>query len=585
MTDSEGPADRPGQLSDYGALLRRQWWLILIVAALGAVAAFGYTSSQPPMYTSTTQVLVTPTGADDVSVLANGRTRGEINLDTEAQLLTSTAVVAAVGDMIGGDATAADLVSRVKVTVPPNTEVLTIAFAAASPQTAQQGANAFAVAYLANRAKQASDQILGRQEARQVQIDSLSRSLQQVTASLKGKADGSAELSVAQAQVQSLSTQIAVLTAEADGLDANSITPGRTITDASLPRSASSPVLAVNLAAGAMLGLLLGLALAQLRYRSDRQLRTAEEVSRRTGLPVLANVPETVGGGLAEPTTPAGRGYVRLRNVLTSRTASDARVIMVAGVDSGSSEVAANLAANLSKTGAEVTLVCASPESGTVQRLRLRPGSAGLSEVLSGSAELADALQVPQGFEQLRVLAPGSEPERGGALLQTQAARELLRTLRRSARYVVLEAPPTKDSSQAQTLSALADAALIVIVARRSTSDQVLDAIEQFAAMNTPVVGSVLILAGRHARKVRTGDAATAAASSGPLQAPPADPAEDEHRADEPAATRDTEDSVDARTDADADDRRDDRTRNGAGGHRPAPAARRSVRSASRSAG
>ncbi|MGI8532180.1 MAG: Wzz/FepE/Etk N-terminal domain-containing protein [Geodermatophilaceae bacterium] len=581
MTDPTVAPVPPAQLSDFGALLRRQWWLILIVVVLGALAGYGYTSAQTPLYTSTTQVLVTPTGADDQSVLANGRTRGEINLDTEAQLLTSTAVVKAAADTIGDNATPAELVSRVKVSVPPNTEVLTIAYRSTSPEAARTGANAFAVAYLANRAQEASAQITARQTARQVQIDTLNRSLQNVTKSLAGLKPDSVELSVAQAQIQSLSTQIALLSAEVDGLDVSSITPGRTITDANLPRSASSPVLTVNLAAGAMLGLLVGLGLALLRYRSDRQLRTPDEVSRRTGLPVLANVPETVGGGLAEPTTPAGRGYVRLRNLLTSRTASDARVLMVAGVDSDSSEVAANLAASLSKTGAEVTLVCASPESGTVQRLRLRHGSAGLSEVLSGSSELADALQVPLGFEQLRVLAPGSEPERAGALLQTQAARELLRTLRRSARYVVLEAPPTNDSSQAQTLSALADAALIVIVARHSASDRVLDAIEQFAVMNTPVVGSVLIPAARHARKMRTGGAANAAAGSGTVQAQTADPAEDEVPADGRAATRGTEDSVDAG----ADDHRDDRTRKGAGGRRPGPAAQRSVRSASRSAG
>ncbi len=60
----------PVQLGDYSALIRRQWWLVVLATTIGILAALWYTSTQPKIYTSTTQVLVTPTGMDDDAVSA-----------------------------------------------------------------------------------------------------------------------------------------------------------------------------------------------------------------------------------------------------------------------------------------------------------------------------------------------------------------------------------------------------------------------------------------------------------------------------------------------------------------------------------
>lgn len=480
-------------VSDYGALIRRQWWLIALLTAAGVLAAVWYTSTQPKVYTSTTQVLVTPTGAEDEAVSANGRTRTEINLDTEAQLLQSTAVVALAADLLGGDVPVDDLVDQVRITVPPNTEVLAIAFDADTAAGAQDGAAAFAMAYLANRSQAAADQLEAREGSRRSQISTLTASLQEVSATLATLPPESAGRAVAQAQIESLSAQISILTAQANALDSTTITPGRTITEASLPAGPSSPVPFVNVAGGAMLGLLLGCGLALLRHRSSQQLDNPDEVSRLTGLPVLVSIPRCSGVWLADVTSAAGRGYVRLRNVLTAQAAPDARIILVAGVDADGSEVADNLAASLARTGAEVVLVSTYGGSATAHRLGLATRWAGLSEVLGGQAMAAAALQMPAGLETLRVLTRGLEPERTVDLLETEAAGALLVSLRRSARYVILEAPPTASSGLAQTLAALADAVLVVIHARTTRAADVNDAIEQFKAMRTPLIGSVLV--------------------------------------------------------------------------------------------
>ena len=184
---------RPVQLGDYSALIRRQWWLVVLATTIGILAALWYTSTQPKIYTSTTQVLVTPTGVDDDAVSAYSRTRTEINLDTEAQLLRSTAVVALAAEMLGTDVGTDELADSVRVSVPPNTEVLSIQFDADSATAAHDGADAFATAYLANRAQAASDQVTARRDSRRAQVSVLTVSLQEVTASLGTLAPGSAE--------------------------------------------------------------------------------------------------------------------------------------------------------------------------------------------------------------------------------------------------------------------------------------------------------------------------------------------------------------------------------------------------------
>jgi len=483
-------------LTDYGALLRRRAWVIALAILIGVGLGLGYTSSQSKEYTSTAEVLVTATGVADDSVLANGRTRGEINLDTEAQLLTSTAVVRLAAELLRNDIPVAELQSRVRVSVPPNTEVLSISVTGPSAASARASADAFASAYLANRAESASDQLTARQGSRQAQIQVLTEVLETATAALRTLPAESAERFLAEAQITSLSAEIATLTAESNELQATPVTPGQVITEATLPQAPSSPILLVNLAGGGMLGLLVGCGLALLLHQRDRRLHSSDDIGRAAGVPVLATVQHSPLVWVAEPASGAGRAYIRLRNVLQASAAADMRTILVAGVDGEGSEVADNLAAALARTGSHVVLVSTHPGSATLRRLWLSEHGPGLSEVLSGQARTTIALQVPAGLEGLRVLAVGQNPGRAAELLETKAAKELLSALAGLADYVIVDAESTAGSSQAQTLAASCQAALLVVNPRTVRIDDVRDAVEQFEAVGTPLLGCV-VLSGR----------------------------------------------------------------------------------------
>lgn len=118
--------------ADFTDLLRRRWPIVLLALVMGVGGGYWAGARQAPIYTSTTHVLVLATGSD------------EVNLDTEAQLVTSLRTAERVAALSGLGVSPADLVERVEITVPPNSEVLKISFSAGTPDRARRGAAAFA---------------------------------------------------------------------------------------------------------------------------------------------------------------------------------------------------------------------------------------------------------------------------------------------------------------------------------------------------------------------------------------------------------------------------------------------------------
>ena len=95
---SKGPPNRwkrlarAADLSHYLGMFRRHWWVVLIATGAGLGLGAAVTSAMPKVYESSTSVLVQPVEQDTNAV--GGRTKGAINLDTEAQLVGSGAVAA-----------------------------------------------------------------------------------------------------------------------------------------------------------------------------------------------------------------------------------------------------------------------------------------------------------------------------------------------------------------------------------------------------------------------------------------------------------------------------------------------------------
>jgi Mrp family chromosome partitioning ATPase/capsular polysaccharide biosynthesis protein len=493
-------ASRPADVSHYLGIFRRHWWIALIATGAGLGAGVVLTNTLPKTYESSASVLVQ--ALDQDTNAQGGRTKGAVNLDTEAQLVRSGAVATGAAQLLRTSRSPIDLAKDVSVEVPANTTVLVITFRAGTAQEAQSGAHAFAEAYLRNRQDTA-------QSGLNQQIKTLSAKIKQLTTALTGinsrlarTLRGSPDEGNLLSLRNNSQNQLNGLTGRLNELTTTTVGAGAIISDARLPDTPSSPNPMVDLATGGMAGVLLGAALAFLRDRFDRRLRSVADVRDRGRVHVLAVLDERTTphfDDVLQPYGAGGRIFNRLRNEILATLSPSDQVIVVTGASRGSAAtlVAANLAAALARTGSDVVLIGAHLPDSVVDAAplaRMLGVSAvpGLSDLLAGRVGLARALQRAPRIPSLRVITTGGTATAAG-LMQSQRLKDTLEALRRQGGYVVIEAPSTSSSADAQGLASLADAALLAVELRRSRRPALLDAAEQLQRVGTPLLGAVVL--------------------------------------------------------------------------------------------
>lgn len=479
-------------MHDYGRMLRRRWpWLLLglLVGLALALAALHY---RPQSYTSEAKVQVAANSLDSTT-LANARTTGEVNLDTEAQLVTSATVAERAKKLLRDSAPTRDIASRVAVTVPPNTSILDISYTAGSAVAAKQGAHAFAQAYLDNRAGVAAKQSKLLTQARQDQIKKLTAQLQDVTGKLAALPPNSPELAFDQAQSDLLKTQISQLTAELTTLTASDLGPGQIITDAQEPTNPASPSPLIFLAGGVMAGLLLGLCVALLRERMDTRVRRAD-VERQFGIPVLATTPRLrqKSGEAVEPlvgSAQATQPYALLQSSVAALLAGR-QVLLVAPLTSAEAgdQVAVNLAAAMASRQGEVVLVRTVPPTGA--RQQPQPLSQAASGVDTDVSAVARSAVPNPTVARLRTIDATADGSPARSVLVGRDAGKAMAALRSSADVVVLSVAPLPSSADAQAIARLADAALLVVETGRAERADVSGTERILQRLPIPVLGA-----------------------------------------------------------------------------------------------
>ncbi|WP_239151987.1 Wzz/FepE/Etk N-terminal domain-containing protein [Virgisporangium aurantiacum] len=503
-------------MSDLLGMVRRHWWIVALLTIFGVVGAYEVTARQPKVFESATSVLVQPTGAGQDTNVSGGRTKGEINLDTEAQLVRSTAVATDAAQLLRSTAAPDSLAGKVSVEVPANTSVLVITFKAGGARDAQAGSHAFAEAYLRNREETAANELAEQIATIDGKLKQLNAALAPINSRLASLRPDSSERPNLESQRLTITNQVNTLSARLNQLVTTTVSAGKIIRDANLPERPSKPVLPLNLGSGAAVGLLLGAGAAILRERLDRRIRRPDDLTRRCDVAVLAALPPKVRPRLDDVFPPFGAGgrvFNRLRNEVvagspmkengTGRALAErgdrGQVIVVAGASRGSAStvVAANLAAAFARTGGQTVLVCAHlPDSvaelAPVTRLLGVRAVPGLSDVLAGKVALGRAVQRASRQPRLSVITTGGTASASG-LLQSQMLRDALTSLRRQAEYVVIEAPATSTSADAQSVASLADIALVAVELKRTRYADVTDAAEQLRRVGTPLLGAVVL--------------------------------------------------------------------------------------------
>jgi polysaccharide biosynthesis transport protein len=490
--------ESPNDIREYFRVLRTRKWSIILVTVLLTGSAFFFSLRQTPMYQGTAQVLVQPFATGPVAPVAP-------NLDTERQLVGTVSVAELAADTLNTDRTPEALIGDLDVEVIPDTEILRIKFMDPDPEFAAAGANGFAHAYIDFRREEAEQALVARAADIQSRMDRIGEQIDEVQADIDGTENQQTREDL-NAQLDTLRATQVVLQSQLLELD-----PGRAITEgggkivqeARVPRRPASPNHVRTSALALLAGLALGTGLAFLRERLDDSIRDRQELERRLGAPVLANVPhvakwrrreETHLIALTDPKNPVSEAYRTLRtNIQFLASKGDIRTILVTSstAGEGKSATAANLAVVMAQAGRRVVLVSADLRRPRLHRFLGIPNRPGLSLVLSGSASIVNAVQETE-VPSLRVIPSGPVPPNPAELLSSDRMDEVLETLRALADLVVIDTPPVLAVADASILAPRVDGTLFVVDAETASRSATQQSRDQMANAGARVLGAVL---------------------------------------------------------------------------------------------
>ncbi|CAN5184141.1 hypothetical protein BH20ACT9_BH20ACT9_15960 [soil metagenome] len=484
----------PG-MRDYLAVVRRQRRVVAGVALLCVLIAVpALLLVQPDRYESSVRVLAGPAASgpqEDSTPVAD-----LVNIATERHVLSSRAVGTRVKSVIGYRGSVEDLLEQLTVEAPTDTEILELSFRAGDPVQARQGAQAFGEAYLVYRqrlAQTATDAQVRRLERKLLRrgraLDKAEAALQgSGTASDTARARGRAAL--LEDQVQGLQLELSLLRTR--------VADTGTIVGPASPAQPDPPVpVAPGLVAAVLLGLFAGLAAGFARDRLDDRLHEPADLPAVTGAPLLGTIaaPRRRGrtGGASRDDALA-EAYRRLRAaVLATVIDREHTCLMVVGASGGEQAgvVALNLAEVLARGGRRVLFVSLDDElAGRAAWPRL--GTApGVSEVLSGDADLLSAAVTDEEVTGLHTLSAGRWGGRPADRLQSPGMHELLGQARGLFDDVVVAAPPVLSSADAVTVAGAVDAVVLVAEARRTTAATARAAVEWLRVVGPGVHGTV----------------------------------------------------------------------------------------------
>jgi polysaccharide biosynthesis transport protein len=298
------------------------------------------------------------------------------------------------------------------------------------------------------------------------------------------------------------------------GLKSNNF---RIVDVARVPTVPIEPNIPRNLTFAFMLGLTSGVGLAFLLEGLDNTVRTTEEAQLISGFAPLGMIPlgskNAREGASAKrlviatskeavelvtqvrPQSQMAESYRALRtSLLLSNLGAPPKVIMITSAlpQEGKTTTSINCAVVLAQKGIRVLLVDADLRRPSIHKtLGMGPRS-GLSNVLTGSASLQQAISRSPILPNLDILPAGTPPPNPAELLASTNMRDVLEELRGRYDHIVVDTPPSLSVTDAVVLSPRADAIVLVIRSGQTTKQALRRSRDILMQVNAKVSGVLL---------------------------------------------------------------------------------------------
>ncbi len=529
-------------LDDSVNVLRRHWKLVSLFAAVGLALGVLSLTLRSDSYVSDSLVEVRPLISQGDS--PNLDAARQVNTETEQSIASSQRVIeralalleaseelgladlddAAVEERafslsIDGDR-ARTIQSQIDVTFARNSLVLQIEASAASPERAQELAQAVAHAYLDFRidaatgaTNEARQRLLDREQELLADLDNIATKIEALEQDLLDRAEPIDpeqptvfREQVRPAELRSLETSeiskrqsLAGIGSRLANIDSITINAGEILDDAEIPTSASGIPAPVGPIAGLLLGLGLGVAVAFVQDRSDATVREPLKELPEIGSEILGFSPSQNHIAVTEGSQArVDEAYRRTQaGLLYKMDSEDRQIVLVTGTtDADSSDTAAIAAANLAvaaaRVGRKTLLVLADLRTPVVHSRFKVDNSRGLAEVINGKASLSDVSQQVPELMTMFVVPPGTDIAAPTRLLQSSNMGRLLDKARSGYDLIVVQAPALTDYADAVVLGPLCDTAVLIVEPNRSRRADVESSLRQLRAVGIDVSGSIV---------------------------------------------------------------------------------------------
>lgn len=434
------------ELRDYVRVLHRNWILIVVLLILGLAGGAGSAALQQPKYVASTQLYVSVrTEGAATGDLVQGTTFARQMVTSYVDVVGTALVLEPVIDELDLADTVSGLSGRITATTPLNTVLINISVTDGDPEQAAEIANAVAASF---------------QSAVQKTLE------QPVTE---------------------------------DAVSPVRITVTEPAVAATRPTSPNVQMLVVL---GGVIGLALGLAVSMLRTVLDNRIHTLHDIETLTDRPVLGGIAFDPGAAKrplvvhADPRSPRAESFRSLRtNLQFLNLDSGPRIFVVssAGPGEGKSTTTANLAIALAETGARVALIDGDLRLPRVADYLAIEGGVGLTDVLIGRVDVADALQ-KWGTTDLYVLPSGQVPPNPSELLGSAAMDQVLASLGDYFDYVLIDAPPLLLVTDAAVVGSKTRGVILAAASGKTKKQELSGALRALENAGVPMLGIVVTM-------------------------------------------------------------------------------------------
>lgn len=426
---------------EYFRVISKRWLSLLLLTALGTAGGYAYAQTLPTTYTAQSSVFVTTLQGDSTAELVQGSMYAQNIVQSYAALATTPAVLNPVIEKLNLSLAPQQLARSITASVPLNQVIIEIQASSYSPQGAADVANSVA--------------------------SSLSR------------------------QASALSPK------DADGKPTIRLD---TVSPASVPSFPSGPNTRLLMATGAAIGLIIGLLYAFGRELLDTRIRSSADLRRVGDVQVIGTVAlrrRKDRDPIAFRSHSHGSRAESYRRIFTNIQFADVddpvtSVIVTSAIaGEGKTQTALNLAYATAERLDRVLLIDADLRRPNVADSLNLEGSIGLTTVLRGDVDVADAIVVGGGGRP-DILPAGVIPPNPGQLLASKSMASLFTELRDAYDFLIIDSPPVVPVMDALPLTRLVDGVIIIARYKSTRRGQLSRALSNLGRVNAKILGVVL---------------------------------------------------------------------------------------------